>query len=610
MSQVAKFDQKAIVLYGCPQVTEGISVKQNFFNTFSGLDADNREVELAYRINTFGAEVSCYKGIITYTPGVKPQEIFTKIPFKDGENPFKTLSVGSYIYDIQGSISLANSELKGDILGRIQSIAATVPNTVGGITTPVYVRTLTLEELPVVKPFITGVQMKQSGGIDSTEYHKFRVGLGPKNAIAALNFNFSIDTTSDSFQYIGDELDRDEVTVITDRTCKFDFETFVPVLGTYDNKVDLGITVGSATFTSYPDSNGDPLYTDEIVVTLANTVVNNIITASAILVYTAIPIGSYLNYYDASGNLIEIGKITGKVADGTVRKLTIASPTQVYADSAAANNALANKTLVLTLTESVANIPLSSWFQATGMSLTVVPSAKQYYITNKRISNTFMTVEIHRASPDMRLKDKVYTLTDVRGSIDLDLVIGSKPKFKFAFEGNVNQAKIAAEHLKVFPDFEKQKQTTSNTLKSSSISYISLREYDGLQENIPAPATESNIEFNKITAPNFTGFEYSRYQTSGLDSWSKGGTPSDLTVSILEDISSSAVVFDPHDNLEMYHTLELKYKKNDVQSGIGSTVRIVFDKLQLTKVTAGTIAKFVSQDVGFRNVGKTTIYFS
>ena len=447
--------------------------------------------------------------------------------------------------------------------------------------------------------------MKQSGGIDSTgistEYHKFRVGLGPKNAIAALNFNFSIDTTSDSFQYIGDELDRDEVTVITDRTCKFDFETFVPVLGSYDNKVDLGIKVGSV---AYNVDNGN------LTITLADTVVNPTTTISAILAYTAIPIGSYLNYYDASGNLIEVGKITGKVAEGDVRKLAIASPTQQYDNPAAATSALSGKTLVLTLTESVANIPLSSWFQATGMSLTVVPSAKQYYITNKRISNTFMTVEIHRASPDMRLKDKVYTLTDVRGSIDLDLVIGSKPKFKFAFEGNVNQAKVSAEHLKVFPDFEKQKQTTSNTLKSSSISYISLREYDGLSENIPAPATESNIEFNKITAPNFTGFEYSRYQTSGLDSWSKGGTPSDLTVSILEDISSSAVVFDPHDNLEMYHTLELKYKKNDAQSGIGSTVRIVFDKLQLTKVTAGTIAKFVSQDVGFRNVGKTTIYFS
>jgi len=60
----------------------------------------------------------------------------------------------------------------------------------------------------------------------------FSVGLGAKNAIAALNMNFSTERTSEAFQYVGDELDRDEETIVTDTFAKFDFEAFLPKLGT------------------------------------------------------------------------------------------------------------------------------------------------------------------------------------------------------------------------------------------------------------------------------------------------------------------------------------------------------------------------------------------
>lgn len=60
---------------------------------------------------------------------------------------------------------------------------------------------------------------------------EYSVGLGPKNALAALNLNYSTELTSESFTYVGDELSRDEETVITDKFAKFDCEVFLPKLG-------------------------------------------------------------------------------------------------------------------------------------------------------------------------------------------------------------------------------------------------------------------------------------------------------------------------------------------------------------------------------------------
>ena len=59
----------------------------------------------------------------------------------------------------------------------------------------------------------------------------FSSGLGAKNALAALNMNFSTERTSEAFVYVGDSLSRDEKTVVTDEFAKFDFETFLPRRG-------------------------------------------------------------------------------------------------------------------------------------------------------------------------------------------------------------------------------------------------------------------------------------------------------------------------------------------------------------------------------------------
>lgn len=590
MTQVAKFDQKAVVLYACAQVAEGIPVNQNFW-TANGVEG--------YSITVLGTHVVCKKSTYTVNsgtgelttaqiPGSDPASFYQESTPPILEHPFAKLSVGSYLYDVTTALSKVGAESKGRVIGRIAAIIA-VKDTTGIID-----YTIKLEELPVERSFITNTRIASAGN----GKYKFRAGLGAKNALAALNLNASIETQSEAFQYLGDELDRDEVTIVTDRTCKFDFETFVPAFGTIENTVDLGGKISSVGTVSETTINSTTTYSFDVRIAAVNG------TTPTATVLEAIPLKAIVNYKDASNNDAELGKVEALNISGGNYIVTLSSIDNP------ASLALVDKPFFLTINEDALSIPLSPFFQACGMALVLNPSASRYYVSNKKVSNTYLTVEIHHASSDLRIQDKVYTLTDCRGSADLDLVIGSIPKLKFNFEGNVNQAKIASEKLKIFANFEKQKQTRSVTLKSSSIVRANLELYseDGVMPIIVP--TASNIVFNKITAPNITGFKYARYLTSEIDGWSKGGEPSDVTISILEDVSSVADVFDPHDNIEKYLKFSLQYKKNDSMSGIGSTVLVTFEKLQLVKVSSGTIGSYISQDVAFRNVGKVTFSFS
>lgn len=330
----------------------------------------------------------------------------------------------------------------------------------------------------------------------------FKTGLGPKNAIAVLNLNFSVDLASEAFQYVGDELNRDEATVITDKFAKFDFETFLPVKGT-----------------------------------------------------------------------------------------TTATPL-------------------------VSEIPISDWFQSSGMAITL--AAGKFTVSNSTASNKYMTIEIRRSSPDLTTTQKTYTVTNARGLFDLDMTLGTKPKLKFSYLGNVGST-VAVEKLSIIADFQSQKTTISESLKSSTVNLGNLTVWSGTTEptsptfsvsatpqTITGSNNTTNFIFNKLMAPNASGFDYARYLTSGIDGWSKGAAPTDITLTILEDTAAST--YNPENNLEASHKLVVNY--SDVSDTASKVITIVFHKLELTKVTASKVANYTGQDLGFRNVGYTDIIFS
>jgi len=449
------------------------------------------------------------------------------------------LAVGSYIYNGAGAVC-----------GRVLSVASD-----------------------------TAATLESNGSVAITGA-VFKIGLGPKNALACLNLNFVVETASEAFEYVGDELNRDEQTIITDKFGKLDFETFLPVKGT---------------------------------------------TSS-----TPIP----------------------------------------------------------------QEIPLSDWLQACGFA--IVLSSGKYAATNSLASNSFMTIEFRLSSPDLLTTQKTYTITNTRGSIDFDCVVGTKPKLKFNLMGNIlapSSGTISVEKAKIIPDFQYQKASLSEAIKSNTVNLTQLAPYaiapptsatvsatsgsttlvvsavagiivtgstvtgTGIAANTtitgqisgtvggigsytlsnattaivsavsislpidgePSTPTISttttpstitggltNITFSKIAAPNINGFDYNRFLTSAVDGWSKGGKATDLTITGVEDVSASS--YNPENMLEVNHKLTLNY--SDINDTANKVVTIVFRKIQLTKVSPSDVGSFRGQDLLFKNRGYTDIIFS
>ena len=425
MAQIARFHVKAIALFGCQQIAEGVPVNNA---TPTGTITTTAASATVTGVGTlFQTEVALY----------------------------------SYMYNAAGDA----------IIGQVVAIAS---NT-----------SLTLDAVVPASPVAQseGVQAV-SGAITGAAY---TLGLGPKNAIAGLNVNFDAEYASESYQYTGDELSRDEITFITDVFAKFDFETVLPTRG------------------------------------------------------------------DMAG----------------------AASTEL-------------------------EIPLADWYQGCGMALVLETGG--YSITNALASDTFMTVEVRRSSPGLVSlnQQKVYICNDARGSIDLDGIVGSKPKLKFNMMGNLG---AIVQKMTLVPNFRNMKFDVSPALKSSTIILSALDEYTS--SSVPAVSGASNFAFNKYTGANASGWAYNRYLLSDIDGWSKGGTPTDFTVTIVED--SAAAALDPYAKVETDFLFTLKYANKKVAPTAGKKIDISYKKVKLVKVAKSSVADFSGLDLGFRNVDSTTI---
>jgi len=314
----------------------------------------------------------------------------------------------------------------------------------------------------------------------------FSVGLGAKNALAVLNLNYNTEISSEAFVYVGDELNRDEDTVITDKFSKLDFETFLPSLG------------------------------------------------------------------------------------------IIATPGAPPLDS---------------------EVPMVDWFGAVGMATDLTANDEATF-TNASPSNDFLTIEIRRTSPGIST-DKVYTSFDNRGMVDLDATIGTRAKLKFDFMGNLDSV---TQKTKLTADFEDQKSEHIGSLKSTTITQAELNLYNGSTPPSFTPGLKT-VCFDKMIAPNAAAFEYARFLTGCVDGWSKGATPSDVTLTILED--EAGALYNPDNQLEKNHGLKVSFG-----TVIGKKASIHFTKLQLANVSSSTVATYTGQDIAFRNTGNTLITLS
>ena len=116
--------------------------------------------------------------------------------------------------------------------------------------------------------------------------------------------------------------------------------------------------------------------------------------------------------------------------------------------------------------------------------------------------------------------------------------------------------------------------------------------------------TPATFCFSTLNAANFFGFDYQRYLTGCDIGFSKGGTPTDVAVSMLED-QVGGTSFIPDTNTGKFFSVVLKFGG----STAGSTVAYMWDKLQLANVKQGKIATYLGRDVTFRNTGNSYIFY-
>ena len=116
--------------------------------------------------------------------------------------------------------------------------------------------------------------------------------------------------------------------------------------------------------------------------------------------------------------------------------------------------------------------PFSEIYQAVGGAVTVFSAAVGSYpagtviVDNNSVSNTTISVDLRKNSPDDAANDKLVKFTGVRGTLDLTANIGEVPSLKFNFKGNyVAPATVT----RVAPDFSTQTSQIAAAIKQASI---------------------------------------------------------------------------------------------------------------------------------------------
>jgi hypothetical protein len=92
----------------------------------------------------------------------------------------------------------------------------------------------------------------------------------------------------------------------------------------------------------------------------------------------------------------------------------------------------------------VANAPLSTWFQAVGGYVTVLGTALgsfpagSVFIDNSRVSDSSLSVDYRLSSAQNATAQKLRKFTACRGMVDVGASIGDVPKLKFSMKGNAS----------------------------------------------------------------------------------------------------------------------------------------------------------------------------
>jgi hypothetical protein len=259
---------------------------------------------------------------------------------------------------------------------------------------------------------------------------------------------------------------------------------------------------------------------------------------------------------------------------------------------------VASKLTSIVSTYSSANTSLANFkTNVAGMSMSGTLGTLKF--TNSIASKSSLTAQIRKSSLDIT-EQKIVTLTGVRGTVDLNIKIAERPKFKFNYHGNITSiinddaftTNINTQKTNIAP------VTLSSNIINAAISPMSGETYT------------NNISFVSFSASNFDGFDLKRTQTGSGDFWYPQGIAHDVMITILEDTArgaytgstdttlSDATSFRPEDNVgkEFNFTFEQG-------SGVGSKFKVFMNKLTLKGYKHTTQGNVASIDLTFEASG-------
>lgn len=253
-----------------------------------------------------------------------------------------------------------------------------------------------------------------------------------------------------------------------------------------------------------------------------------------------------------------------------------------------------------------ASVPFKEWFESCGGFVTLgagTGDAASCTISNSAASNALMTIDVRRSSADIATQ-KSYKISDARGTIDLNIETGKRAMLKFAWKGNLIVPVQAAAYV---ADFGTQKSNVAPVVRLNTLIQCEIVDWNNGSPSFTGGTTK-NFCFSKLSAANLFGFDYTRFLTGCQEGFSKGATPTDVTITMLED-AADAVGFQPEPDLGLFKAVRMKYAVGGVATP-GKNVQIDFTKLQLTDYKNSAVGSYAGKDATFRNVGYVTITFS
>lgn len=265
-----------------------------------------------------------------------------------------------------------------------------------------------------------------------------------------------------------------------------------------------------------------------------------------------------------------------------------------------------------TVLATVANFIPAPIFEACGMAVSLsgtLVTDQVVTLTNATATTTLLTTQVRRGSADIAT-DYTIESSDSRGTLDIDLAVGSIFKSKLTVMGNY---KAPTQNTKLVPNFGTQKDLARLTplfLSSNTICAELTGQTGGYTTHAGVAGTVKNICVNKISGTNVSGYTLTRELNSCSSGFTRSAVASDLTITLKMDAAvlaaaESATIYNPLNHLFEKHQFALKYG-----NGQGTTISLAFNSLVLKDVKETTVGDSVYLDCTFSNTGTTEIKLS